>query len=107
MSAENPDVIPVERPFVRGDSLFGYDKALELNGEIIGITGERGELRKGMEVGIVGNSMGYVPSGHKPGEMVTITGFVEPFQDGASDHIITVSGGGITGRVKPSNIKLI
>ncbi|MBI5005171.1 MAG: hypothetical protein HZC03_01020 [Candidatus Lloydbacteria bacterium] len=100
------DTNPVERPFKDGSSLFGYNQVVELGGEIVSIKGEKGDLFKGMKVELVGDSRGYVPSGHQSGEKVTIVGFSEPFEKGESDHVIMVSGGGKTGMVKPSNINL-
>ena len=100
------DTNPTERPFKDGSSLFGYDRVVELGGEIVSMKGERGDLFKGMEVELVVDSRGYVPSGHQSGEKVIIIGFSEPFEEQGSDHVIIVSGGGKIGKVKPSNIKL-
>lgn len=97
----------VERPFKDGVSLFGYDRILQsTDGEIVGITGEERTLLKDMDVELVGDSKGYISSGHKSGDRVKIVGFSEPFKGGETDHIVIISGDGKTGAVKPSNIKL-
>ena len=98
-----------ERPFLRNVNLFGYDSFRVLqSGERIGLrdsTGITPELIRGARVVIEGDSKGYVPSGHRPGDSVRITGFAEPFEGNRSDDIIQVDGGGISGWIKPSNIK--
>jgi hypothetical protein len=100
------DVLPVEDVDFGGSSLFGYD-SLVRRPEFIELKGKTAKsLNKGMVVEISGDSRGYVPSGHEPGEKVTIIGFREPFKRGESDHIIQVTNGEKVGWVKPSNITI-
>jgi hypothetical protein len=58
-----------------------------------------------MQVVLLGDSRGYVPSWFRHGQQVRIVGFAEPFKDGESDHIIEVTDGKHEGWVKPSNIQ--
>jgi len=95
-----PDVNPVEKE-IEG-SVFGYNKTVELGSEIISLKGKEQSLYKGMTVELIGDSKGYVPSGHKSGERVIIIGFSDPEK---GDTIVQVSGEDKTGYVKPSNIK--
>ena len=79
------DSDPRGRHFVdSGSSLFGYDGVVVHNKKIVSLVnlGENESVppvRLGTEVTIVGDSRGYVSSGHKPGERVKVIGFVEPF----------------------------
>jgi len=106
--------MPIEKPkYPDGEvkfkdtSINGYTSMTIENGEIVAIKGDKYviELHKGMGVELEGDIFGYVPSGHKDGEKVTITSFKEPFAGGITDHIIEVTGGGKKGMVKPGNIK--
>lgn len=95
------DTNPVEKEI--DGSIFDYKKVGELGGEIISLKGEgKTSLYKGMTVELVGDSKGYVPSGHKNGECATIIGFRDPEE---GDRVVEVSGGGKVGYIKPSNIK--
>lgn len=86
--------------------LFGYDTLVKAGEDFIALSGpEVPELTKGMKIVLLGDSRGYVPSGFKPGQEVTIVGFVEAFKHGESDHIVSVTDGTHTGRIKPSNIQ--
>lgn len=89
-----------------GHDLFGYTILVRDREEFIALKGDGvPDLRVGMSVVLLGDSRGYVPSGHRPGAEVRIVGFVEPFKKGESDHIIEVTDGKYSGRVKPSNIQ--
>jgi hypothetical protein len=89
-----------------GHSIFGYTTIVQEGNTFVALTGEgEPELRVGMEVVLLGDSRGYVPSGFSPGDEVTIVGFTEPFKNGESDHIVKVSNKSTQGRVKPSNIQ--
>jgi hypothetical protein len=90
-----------------GGVLFGYDTLVKAGENFVALQGDEvPELSIGMKVVLLGDSTGYVPSGFRPGEEVTIVGFQEPFKRGASDHIVEVTNGAVTGRVKPSNIQM-
>jgi hypothetical protein len=97
------------RPFLDGEhSLFGYDRVVVKNGEITILKSskkEKPDLTLNQEVTLKGDSEGYVPSGHEDGDRAKIIEFAEPFRDGASDRIIYVTGGALSGWVKPSNIE--
>ena len=89
-----------------GHSLFGYTTLLRDGETFVALTGEgEPELRLGMQVILLGDSRGYVPSGFRHGGQVQIVGFREPFKDGESDHIVEVTDGTHDGWVKPSNIQ--
>lgn len=59
-----------------------------------------------MDVVLLGDSRGYVPSGFNPGEEASTIGFRESFKNGYSDHIIQVINGRNEGWIKPSNIQM-
>src|SRR5215210_6622924 len=87
-------------------NIFGYDTLVEEGRTFTALKGSgEPDLYIGMTAALLGDSRGYVPSGFRPGEDVTITGFTEAFKKGSSDHIIQVSNGTRTGWVKPSNIQ--
>src|SRR4051812_8490286 len=87
-------------------SIFGYDTLIKEGDNIIALRGKGvPELYKGMNVILLGDSRGYVPSRFNPGEEATIIEFTEPFKQGESDHVIQVSSSRNTGWVKPSNIQ--
>lgn len=88
------------------DNVFGYTALVRERDTFVALTGEgKPELRVGMQVVLRGDARGYVPSDFHDGQEVRIVGFVEPFKDGRSNHIIEVTDGNHGGRVKPSNIK--
>ncbi len=105
------DTGPEGRPFLDGSHyLFGYDRVVVEGGKItklISSKGDEPELTLGMEVVLSGDSRGYVPSGHKSGEIVNIVAIAEPFRNNSSDRIIKVYGNQQDGWVKPSNIGVI
>jgi len=86
--------------------LFGYTTLVRDGDTFVALRGETApELRVGMQVVLLGDSRGYVPSGFHHGQEVRIVGFVEPFKNGGSDNIIEVADGKHEGWVKPSNIQ--
>jgi hypothetical protein len=86
-----------------GHNLFGYTTLVRDGDTFVALTGEtEPELRVGMQVVLLGDSRGYVPSGFRHGQEVRIVGFAEP---GETDHIIEVTDGKHDGSVKPSNIQ--
>jgi hypothetical protein len=90
------------------DSLFGYDSLLQEGDEIIALRGKsKPELLRGMKVVMVGDSDGYIASGHKTNDEATILEFRKPFRDGSTDYIIFVGNNNAKGWVKPSNIKKV
>lgn len=106
MFDEAEDDLTEEEIDFGGSSLFGYDSLIR-RPEFIVLKGKNAQsLNKGMVVELRGDVRGYVPSGHQPGERVTIIGFREPFKRGESDHIIQVTNGEKVGWVKPSNITI-
>lgn len=87
-----------------GAIVFGYEKIVR-QGDHYTLEGEnKPTLHQGMTVELRGDSRGYVPGGFHHGEEVEITAFRQPFQAGASDHIIRVNNGQKDAWVKPSNI---
>lgn len=63
----------------------------------------------GSELVIVGDSRGYVSSGHDQGSRVKVLRIIEPFYDAgneirSSDKIIKVEGHGVIGWIKPSEL---
>jgi hypothetical protein len=88
-------------------SIFGYNTFVKNDDHIITLKGDRiTELDIGMEVILLGDSEGYLPSDFKPGEKVTIVQFTEPFLQPRTDDIVQVSNGSRTGWIKPSNIQV-
>lgn len=89
-----------------GHNIFGYTTLVRDGDTFVALAGEaEPELRVGMEVVLLGDSRGYVPSDFRHAQRVRIVGFTEPFKDGESDHIIEVTDGTRHGWVKPSNIQ--
>ncbi len=89
-----------------GSNLFGYTTLIRDGDTFVALRGEtETELRIGMQIVLLGDSQGYVPSGFRHGQEVRIVGFVEPFKNGESDHIVQVTDGNYEGWVKPSNIQ--
>ena len=87
--------------------IFGYNTIVKKGDQIITLKGDQiTELDIGMEVVLLGDSRGYVPSNFEPGEKVTIVEFTEPFLNFHSDDIIKVKNGSLEGWVKPSNIQV-
>jgi hypothetical protein len=109
----------VGRSFQRGDSMdrprdkvkldgnfFGYD-TLVRESTFVALEGDgKPTLQVGMQVTLFGDTKGYVPGGFKDATVAEIVGFREPWELGASDHIIEVSSGKLRAWVKPSNIKV-
>lgn len=110
-----PDTGPEGRRFLKGGKVVGgYDGVVVSGGKIVTLVNLKGDedvpaVRIGTELTIEGDSHGYVPSGHKPGDKVKVVGFIEPFFHAkepsiqSSDRIIQVEGLGIVGWIKPSN----
>lgn len=91
-----------------GHIVFGFSRLLSLKGNYIAIKGENSLMVLGQTAVLRGDSRGYVPSGHKDGQTVTIIGFQMPFHRGETDCIVNViSDDGKSGWVKPSNIVLV
>src|SRR5437867_905685 len=92
---------------IKIDHIFGYNTLMKEGSDIIGLAGEEvPELHKGTKVEMVGDTKGYIRSGHRPGEEATIVEFREPDKNGSTDYIIKVSNATREGWVKPSNIRI-
>ena len=110
-----PDTGPEGRQFLKakGSSIFGYDGVVVSGGKIVSLVNLKGDedippVTLDTELTIEGDSRGYVPSGHKPGDRVKVIGFIEPFFQAkpgiqSSDRVIQVEGNGVVGWIKPSN----
>jgi len=91
--------------FGGGSSFFGYTGAVRRDGVLVLLTGKNVRpLQLGQRVRLLGDSRGYISSGFKPDEEVTITAFRMPFDRGSTDYIVEVTNGPMTGWVKPSSI---
>jgi len=93
-----------------GNIIFGFSGFLCLKGNYIAMLNkDQGTMMVlGQNAVIRGDSKGYVPSGHKNGQLVTVVGFKMPFHRGESDCIVKViSDDGKFGSVKPSNLEVI
>jgi hypothetical protein len=112
-----PDSSIEGRPFLTGEhNLFGYNGVVIADGKVVSLVNldEASEIPRisiGDEVLLKGDTKGYVPSGHQSGQRVEVVALTEPFLRGpkgtgtdTSDRIIQVSGEGLIGWVKPSNI---
>jgi hypothetical protein len=107
---------PLEgRPFQDGDhNLFGYNGVIVADGKVIALINldENSNVPRisiGDKVLLVGDSQGYIPSGHTSGQRADVIALTEPFLQGpkgtnTSDRVIQVNSGGIIGWIKPSNV---
>ncbi len=110
---------PVEgRPFCTNNhDIFGYTGVIVEEGQVIALINlkqnpEIPTIQLGDIVLLKGDSEGYIPSGHKPGQRVEVVELTEPFLKArvgsiifnTSDKIIKVSGEGRIGWIKPSNV---
>jgi len=81
------DTGPEGRTFLDGEhSLFGYNGVVVRDGDIVSLVNTKQDsdippINLGDEIIIEGNSMGYVTSGHNPGDKVKVVGFIEPFYE--------------------------
>ena len=72
------------RHFLEGrHNLFGYDGVVVSGGEIVSLVNLGGDedvptISLDAEVAILGDSRGYVSSGHKPGDQVKVIGWIKP-----------------------------
>lgn len=109
------DTGPEGRSFLDGEhNLFGYNGVVVREGKIVSLVNLDPEqdippINLDSEVVIEGNSVGYVSSGHKPGDKVRVISLIEPFYKSkndliSSDKIIQVDGAGVIGWIKPSEI---
>jgi hypothetical protein len=98
-------IVAMSEEIIFGDNLFGYTTLVREGNTFLALAGDgQPKLQVGMQVTLLGDSRGYVPSGFRDRQQAQIVGFAEPFKDGRSDHIIQVRDEKQDGWVKPSNI---
>ena len=99
--------------FNNGGRLYGYTKYIAEGGKIVGLKGDDDKVPDvyvGGYITLVGDSNGYVPSGHKTGDTVMVNRIIFPFfklnsKLTGDDRIIEgIREDGLTGWLSPKNI---
>jgi len=98
------DTKPKEIKFGEGGTIWGYERAIELGGEIICVKSKYGDLYKGMEVELADTPAKSLIN-QKPGEKIHIIKFRHPFSKEDTDHFIRIAtDGGDNAWVKETEI---